>query len=405
MQLLSRYRSALAVPGIPRVMAAAFVCRLLAGMVSLALLLAAEDATGSYATAGLVGGAYAVALAFTSPLWGRVADRWGPRRALATSTLLQSASFAVFVLVAAVDAWAGSLVVTAFLAGACTPPTAAVANTVLTRMVSAEQARRTLFALSGLFTESVFILGPLIVAAIVAVFAPILAVAATAVVSSAGTWWLFSAPALRQLDHERPQLASRLAMDGRRGRLRQILVVATAGAFAFGALQVSLVAHADKLGVSAGVFLSVIAVGGVIGSFLYGGLKVPGPLPLQLAISLGLYGLLIPILGFGPGVVVSAVLMFLIGAASGPADAIETVLVGENSAPGAQSEAFAVVIAANWVGFAIGTALAGQLLQHVSFSAGVGSAAVAGLTAAASLVPWALVSLRRSATTVAATPG
>src|SRR5688572_17388616 len=100
MQLLSRYRSALAVPGIPRVMAAAFVCRLLAGMVSLALLLAAENATGSYATAGLVGGAYAVALAFTSPLWGRVADRWGPRRALATSTLLQSTAFTAFVLVA-----------------------------------------------------------------------------------------------------------------------------------------------------------------------------------------------------------------------------------------------------------------------------------------------------------------
>src|SRR5439155_4409819 len=95
MSAIARYRAALAHPGATRVTMAAFACRMLAGMVSLALLLFAEDATGSYAQAGLVSGAYAVALAFTSPLWGRIADRRGPRAALAWSTSLQSVFFAL----------------------------------------------------------------------------------------------------------------------------------------------------------------------------------------------------------------------------------------------------------------------------------------------------------------------
>jgi hypothetical protein len=243
--------------------------------------------------------------------------------------------------------------------------------------------------------------GPLIVAGIVAVATPIVAVVVSAVVSSAGTWWLFGAPVVRLVDRDRPKLASRMGLD-RRGRLPQIMAVVAVAAFAIGALEVSVVAHSDGLGVSAGVLLSLMAAGGVLGSFLYGGLKLPGSLPLQLIVSLGLYGLLIPTLGFGPGALVSAVLLFLIGAANGPADAIETVMVGEHATEGAQSEAFAVLIAANWIGFAAGTALAGLLLQHVSFGAGVGSAAVAALAAAASLLPWALAAARRAAPTATA---
>src|SRR5256885_188131 len=130
MNAFGRYRSALAFPGIARVMAAAFVCRLLAGMVGLSLLLVSKRATGSYANAGSVAGAYAVPLGFTSPLWGRVADGWGPRNALALATTLQSLAFSLFILVAATQPRPLLLVGTAFLAGACTPPSAAISNTV-----------------------------------------------------------------------------------------------------------------------------------------------------------------------------------------------------------------------------------------------------------------------------------
>jgi MFS family permease len=78
--------------------AALFLCHLSSGMVGLAMLLAAEHATGSYAVAGTVVGLYAVALALGAPTWGRVADAWGPRRALGSAAALQAAALVGFVV-------------------------------------------------------------------------------------------------------------------------------------------------------------------------------------------------------------------------------------------------------------------------------------------------------------------
>jgi MFS family permease len=385
MRALVRYRTALSHHGVARVLAAAFVCRLLAGMVSLSLLLAAERATGSYATAGAVSAAYAVALAFTSPLWGRVADRRGPRAALAVAASLQLLTFALFVFLTVAGAAWLLLVGSAFLAGACTPPAAAVSNTAIVRYVPDKEAQRTLFALSGFLTYGVFVLGPLIVAGVVFVLAPVYAIVLCALTSAAGVWWLRSASMVRHLDEDRPSLAVRFGLVSN-WRQAHILLVVVVGAFAIGALEVSVVAHADDLDVSAGLFLAVLACGGACGSFLYGGAKLPGSLLAQLIAALTLYGCATLVMGFGPGVLFSCAVLFLIGVVSGPADAIEYLLVGRYSEKHAQSQGFALVIAANWVGFAAGSAAGGRSVQYVSIGFAAVSAAVAALAAAVSLL-------------------
>jgi MFS family permease len=395
MQPLARYRSALSYAGVARVVAAAFTCRLLAGMVSLSLLLAAQRATGSYASAGAVTAAYAMALAVTSPIWGRMADRRGPRVTLAVSTSLQSLAFTLFVVLALSGGPAVLLVASAFLAGACTPPTSAISSAVFVRLVPDEQARRTLFALNGLLTESVFVLGPLVVAGAVLVLAPIYAVVICAVTSSAGVWWLRGAPALRALHVDRSAAAGRLGLLSNWRQAHIMLVVAVA-AFAIGAFEVSVVAHANELDTSAGLLLAIMAVGGAAGSFLYGGTKLPGSMLGQLTIALTLYGGCILAMGFGPGVLLSSVLLLVIGMVNGPADALESLLVGEYTPSEAQSQAFAVLVAANWVGFAAGNAAGGALVQHGSIGLAAVVAALASLAAAASLLVPLSTTRRRS---------
>lgn len=395
MTALTRYRTALAIPGMARVMGAAFACRLLAGMVVLALLLVAHRATGSYASAGAVSGAYAVALAFTSPLWGRIADRRGPRTALAVASVLQSTCFTLFVLTAMTQPWPPALTVLAFLAGACTPPAGAISNTVIAK-VTDEEAKRTLFSLSGLLTETVFIAGPLIVAGVVAVLAPIYAVVVTAVTSAAGTWWLRGARAVRAIELDRPEQVENLALH-RNPRLAHLLAVVVLGAFSLGALEVSLVAHADGLRMSAGVLLAAMACGGAVGSFLYGGMRLPGSPLLQLVGALTLFGLLVATIGLGPGAVATLVVLTVAGAVNGPSDTLQTMLVGDYSTDGTKSQAFAVLIAANWVGFAAGNGIAGVLVERYSPGVGAGAAAVTTVVAAGSL----LVPLARKRTPVA----
>ena len=59
------------------------------GMVNLATVLTVQRATGSYAVAGAVGGAYAIANSLIAPVHGRLVDRFGqPRVLLPCATLL-----------------------------------------------------------------------------------------------------------------------------------------------------------------------------------------------------------------------------------------------------------------------------------------------------------------------------
>ncbi|MFH8982851.1 MFS transporter [Streptomyces varsoviensis] len=395
MAVIARYGSALSHPGIARVVTAAFVCRMLSGMVSLALLLVAEDASGSFANAGAVSGAYAVALAFTSPMWGRIADRRGSRTALAWAVCLQTLFFGLFAALVAASVWPGLLIPAAFCAGAATPPAAAVSNAVYMAVVPEEDDRKTLFALCGLLTESVFVCGPLLVAAIVVLLPVLYAVVVTAAVSFVGVWWLRAAPAVRRVDRERPPLAGPgMRLDWNRRQVRIQLVVAAA-AFAIGGVQVTVTAHAGALGTSAGLFVAALACGGVLGSFLYGGLRLPGTGPAQLTVALALYGGCVLALGLGPAALLTVALLVVIGFVNGPADAIETVLVGEYASAASRAQAFAFLVASNWVGFAAGSFVTGVVVQHASTAAGALTAGAAALCAAASMALSAAKEIRR----------
>lgn len=379
--LLTRYRTALRSPGMARVITAAFAAYLLSGMMSLSLLLTAERSTGSYATAGLVAGAYAAALAFAAPAWGRAVDRRGPRAPLALAVAAQAVAVGA-VVVAANAGTPALLVAAAAVAGACSPPTSTVASRVMAA-VPDEAVQRTLFALSGFITECVFVVGPLVVAALVLLFHPLWAVGLAAVASAAGALLLRGSTAVRRLEEAARTTADGGRSSGWNAAQVRVLTVVALGAFAIGGVQVSIVAHAQGSGSSEGVFVALVATGGVVASFLYGGLSLPGSLPAQLAACLGLYGLLILGLAFEPGLLVSAVLLLLIGAATGPADGIEAMLIGKCTPPAAQARAFAVLVTANWIGFALGSAVGGAVVERVSLAAGVVATGLAALAAAA----------------------
>ncbi|GAA1604635.1 MFS transporter [Kribbella sancticallisti] len=384
--MLASYRTALAVPGVARVVGAVLVCYLLAGMVNLSLLTSTTHSTGSYTIAGAVVGAYSVAVALTAPVWGRVVDHRGPSWTLGVASAAQFSAFAGYIIATLVDAPAFVLIATAAAAGSCTPPASAIAKKVFA-VYDDPDSRRALFSISGLFAEMVFVVGPLIVGGVVAVTQPILAVAITAVVALAGVWWLRAAPAVRSLDATnrdtpRCERSRRTTLDSRQ---LHVLAVVVLSAVAIGALQVSVIAQAAHLNLNPGPFIAAIACGGVLASFTYGGLALPRSLPAQLAIALALYGVLIVAIGTGPGEAISIALLFLAGAATGPADAIEALLIAHHTPRQAQSQAFAALTTANWLGFAAGSAVAGAAVDRGPLWIGTSIAAAATIIAALSL--------------------
>jgi MFS family permease len=78
-------------PGAPTLLGSSIIARLPLAMFSIALLVHAQRLTGSFALAGIVGGAYAISGAIAAPLLGRLVDRCGQTRVLlacATATAL-----------------------------------------------------------------------------------------------------------------------------------------------------------------------------------------------------------------------------------------------------------------------------------------------------------------------------
>src|SRR6188472_2966882 len=109
------------IPGAVRLASVSLVARLPMAMLSIALLVHVRHLTGSFATAGVVAGAFAVSLGVGGPLLGRLVDRRGQTVVLLASALVAGAALTG---IAALPARApvAVLVAPAVVLGLGTPP-------------------------------------------------------------------------------------------------------------------------------------------------------------------------------------------------------------------------------------------------------------------------------------------
>jgi len=79
---LARYAALLDQPALRSAIAASVLGRLPIGIAGLAILMLAQDTTGSFARGGAIAACYVAGLATVAPLLGRLIDRYGPRPTL-----------------------------------------------------------------------------------------------------------------------------------------------------------------------------------------------------------------------------------------------------------------------------------------------------------------------------------
>src|SRR5829696_6069425 len=91
------------------------------GMFGLAILLLAQDVTGSFAVAGRVVGAFGLGNALGALAQGRLMDRLGQTRVLRTAAVAHALACAALLLAAAGDAPAGVLYACAAAGGLSLP--------------------------------------------------------------------------------------------------------------------------------------------------------------------------------------------------------------------------------------------------------------------------------------------
>jgi MFS family permease len=385
--MLSAYWAVLRAPRVRRVVAAAFVGRLPIGMGALAVLLLVRDASGSYALAGACTAALAAGEAIGQPVQGRLIDRWGQRPSLVAAALLFPATLGVLTLIASAEAPAtAALLVATLAAGLALPPLMAAMRALWPLLVPRREQLQTAYALEAVIQELEGLVGPLLVAALIALESPTLAVLATGATGGVGALCFAASPASRAWRPERRTSRAGL-LRALRGGVRTLVAGSLVLGFGGGVVQVALPAFADREGApgAGGLLLAAVAVGSILGG-LWHGQRSPGPPERRYLLSLSSFALGLAPLALAPSLPVMAALSVVTGFSLAPTFASGFALVDRLAAPGALTETFAWSSTAIVCGIALGSALAGAIVEASSPSAAF--AAGAALTGLASALTW-----------------
>ncbi len=346
--------SVLRAPHVPVLLVAGQVGRLPVAAAPIALLLFARQSM-SLSLAGLVVAAYTAGMAAGAPVLARAVDRRGQPLVLYASALLSGAGFTTVAL------GGGGLPVTllgAVLAGLGTPPLEACLRALWPLLVPAQLVSAA-YALEIAVHELVFVVGPLVTVAVVAVSGPPAALLVAGLLQLGGVL-VFAA---RRPVHEwRAEPAPRHWAGPLRSPRLVALVLGIVGVGAsIGTLPVVITGYAEAAGDRslAGWLLAAQAAGALAGGLLYtraapGG---PGRLPLVAgAFAAGLVPLVLL-----PDPIGMAVLLAVAGLSLPPLLTVVFLAVDRHAPPGTAVEAFAWVITAFAVGSAAGSAVAGAL--------------------------------------------
>jgi predicted MFS family arabinose efflux permease len=384
------YARIMRTPGVAVVVLATLVGRLPIGISGLAILLYVRDVTGSFAAAGACAGALALGSASGAPLQGRLVDRRGLGTLLPLACVHAAGLVLVWVLGAA-GAPIVAIAASSFLAGAAIPPLSSVLRSRWSYLLGDRpELIPSAFALDSVMIEFIFIVGPLVVTAIVATTGPEYALGVSAACVLFGTTLLLAGlrgrrGPERRAEGERALGLGALAAPG----LRTLVLASLPVGFCFGSIEVVLPAFSESEGSRemAGVLLAVWSSASLAAGLLYGARPPQAPVAdihLRFALILPLG---VAALAAATSPLTMALMAVLAGLPIAPLIASRNQLVGHVSLPGTATEAFTWPLTALVAGVSLGAAAAGAVVESYSWTAGVLMAvAVAGLGAAVILV-------------------
>jgi MFS family permease len=371
-----RYLDLARTPHVVRLLFGAFVGRLPSSMAALAMSLVLRAAGASYGFVGVAAGTYAIAAAAGSPLLGRLVDRVGQPRVLAPTAVLAGAGF---VAVALAPGNHAVVLLGAALAGAATPPLEPCVRVLWPRIVPAERLQGA-YAMDSAAQELIFVCGPLVVAACVALASARAALWVEAALGAFGVVVVATAAPSRQW--RAPERSADWLGPLRHAGLTVLLAGMSGIGFTLGTFNVLVVAYAEHrhLPGGAATLLTLNATGALLGVLGYGAVHwSAGPARRALSCTAGLvvaYGLL----SLVPAPPYMSALVVLTGVFLAPLLTIVFGLIGELAPPGTTTEAFAWLVTLFVFGSSLGSAAAGIVLeranQHWAAACGALGAAV-----------------------------
>jgi MFS family permease len=348
---------------------AAFIGRLPLSMVGLGCVLLVADETGSYGLGGSVAAAGAITTAASGPLLGRWADSHGQRRVLLPVLAVFVVSGVSFLFAVRQDWPLWTVFLSAGLAGACIPPVSSMIRVRWTHLLRGSHRLPTALAMESVVDEFVFIVGPVLVTFLSTTGHATSGVVTAFALATIGSL-LFAAQSRTEPPpggHESRTGPSALRTRG----LRVLFVVGASVGAILGTLEIALVAFADELGAKSmsGVLIAGLAVGSMASGIGWGTVHWRMPLRHRLAGVLALLTVCsIPLL-LVRDIWLMVPFVILAGVAVSPS-LISSFTLAEVLVPRAVvTEAFTWIGTALALGVAVGTSVAGKIVDTVGANA------------------------------------
>lgn len=366
---MTSYRDLFRAPGVLRVVVSQLVARFPAGMLSLAALIHVERVHNSYAAAGLVLAALAIGQAIAGPLSSRIFGRFGMHRVLLATLVLSGISILALALPGlSVPAYAAI----ALLCGLSTPPVQQAARSIYPSLV-APGARGALFSFDASLQEVIWILGPVLTTFVSLSINSSLGIVMAAVFLIGGGVWFVTT--------EQISRAVAVPPTGRFGSVLRSPALRLAATIGFlicaciSMVEASIVATFGHGGAKSGIILGIFCVGSLAAG-LYLGRKRIGRWSTARRMVVVSIGLALASLDTDFWWLMATV--FLAGLGVAPVIAALTQMTSSGVPAADVAEAFGWTTTAQLIGVALGSAVAGTLID------GPGTqAAMAGATAVA----------------------
>lgn len=378
---MSAYRDLLRTPGVARIIAAQLTARFPNGMTSLAILLHVEQQTGSYGSAGLVLAAASIGQATAGPVTSRWMGIWGMRRVL---TLTTAVCVTAVLALALVPMGVVGYMLFGLVAGLSTPPVQSAVRTIYPKIVNARQLTP-LFSLDASLQEIIWILAPVVITIVATQVGTVPGLLLIALFLVAGGAWFILSPEVGRVRIPRSRRGF--------GRVlgKPVVLLATVIGFlligACSAVEAAVVATFGHGGLEAGLVLAVFSVGSLAGGLAFGHIPMGSwAMARRLTVvAVGLAAAVFVVGDLGPATPwwVGACLV-VAGVGVAPALAVMFAMTSASVKFSETAEAYGWIGTGQLIGAALGSAVAGFLIDGIGPAGAYGAAA--GLAVIGTLV-------------------